>query len=78
MGFIQATPGEMKSFRSSADKIALIVGTTQVVQYTGTDYKKRFGSYIDLLFNDHWKDFQTDDKYLRLCCLVGVAMSFPI
>lgn len=37
MGFIQATPGEMKSLRSSADKIALIVGRTQVVQYTGTD-----------------------------------------
>lgn len=40
MGFIQATPGEMKSLRSSADKIALIVGKIQVVQYTGTDYKK--------------------------------------
>lgn len=25
MGFMQATPGDMKSFRSSADKIALIV-----------------------------------------------------
>lgn len=24
MGFMQATPGDMKSFRSSADKIALI------------------------------------------------------
>lgn len=24
-GFIQATPGEMKSLRSSADKIALII-----------------------------------------------------
>lgn len=30
MGFIQATPGEMKSLRSLADKIALIVETTQV------------------------------------------------
>lgn len=34
MGLIQATPGEMKSLRSLADKIALIFGTTQVVQYT--------------------------------------------
>lgn len=25
MGFIQATPGDMKSFRSSAERIALIV-----------------------------------------------------
>lgn len=44
MGLIQATPGEMKSLRSSADKIALIVEKTQVVRYTGTDYEMLFGS----------------------------------
>lgn len=73
MGFIQATPGEMKSLRSSADKIALIVGRIQVVQYTGTDYKRtiRFicrPSQSPLVVV---QDFRTYDKYLYMYEFLG-------
>jgi hypothetical protein len=43
-GFMQATPGDMKSFRSSAERIALILTILNVVAETGDKYSGGSGA----------------------------------